>query len=70
MFYEPPPYPDSAYDPFLLKCKAQAHLMSEKKMTGERNLKTLQEHTDIQVNELARMDGAFEMLNYFKDNRE
>ena len=68
MYFQPLPYPED--DPLLKKYKAQGAIMMDKRIRGESNLKTLKEHVRLQEIELVKIDGGFDILEYFEGNRE
>jgi len=68
MHFQPMPYPDE--DPLLKKYAAQGRILTDKKIRGEQNLKQLQEHVRLQEIELLKINGGFDMLEYFEENRK
>ena len=67
MSFQRPAYPDE--DPFLKRCQAQRRCMEEREFAASRNLKGMKGMIREQEDILKRLEGAFEMLDYFKENR-
>jgi len=67
MSYQRPAYPD--VDPFIKKCEAQARVMEERKFRAEKNRDGMLVMVRQQEDDLLRLEGAFQMLEYFKENR-
>jgi len=67
MSFERPPYPDE--DPFVKKCLAQGRAMEERRFAAEKNLNGMKGMVREQEDVLKRLEGAFEMLDYFRENR-